>query len=220
MSHRLHFRSELGALFLQAEADFGNRIITLSGENGSGKTTLLRTIAGLSATHGTLMVHGRVWLDSALGFALPPQDRRIGCMWNNPALLPWLTVAENITLGTAADALQATDLAEALQIDHLLQRKPSMLSTGEAQRIALARAICRQPVMLLLDEPFSAQAPKLRNHLRAWLRSWQQAQQCPVWVVSHDMDDVVALGGYHWRMREGRLWTAIDSIEQQRRSIA
>jgi len=220
MSHSLHFKSELGALSLRAEAEFGNTMITLSGENGSGKTTLLRTIAGLSPSHGSLIVGGSIWLDSASNFILPPQDRHIGCMWNNPLLLPWLTVIENIALGRVMDVSALTSLAEALQIDYLLQRKPAMLSTGEAQRIALARAIYRKPAMVLLDEPFSAQAPKLRKHLRAWLRDWQQAQHCPVWVVSHDMDDVAALGGDHWRMREGRLWKGVEPAKNQRRSIA
>jgi len=220
MSHHLRLRSELGSLSLRAEAAFSDTIITISGENGSGKTTLLRTIAGITHSNGMLIVDGRIWLDSVSGFSLSPQARHVGCVWHSPALLPWLTVANNIVLGAAMHDLQLKAIAESLHLDHLLQRKPDMLSTGEAQRVTLARAVYRQPAMLLLDEPFSAQAPQLRDPLRAWLQSWQQTRQIPVLIVSHDSEDIMALGGCHWRMREGRLWTGIEDATSQRRSTA
>jgi len=211
VKRHIHVSARLGALRLQADASFSDAFIIISGENGAGKTTLLRCLAGLEPAHGQLMFADRVWLDSSAGFVLSSGKRRVGCLWADTALLPWLSVEKNITLGVhPVDQCWLSLLAEKLEIACLMQRKPNMLSTGEAQRVALARAICRKPEVLLIDEPFSAQAPAVRQRLRTALKTIQAELQLPVIMVSHDGEDARVLANQHWRMREGRLMTEIN----------
>jgi len=208
MKNRIKIKALVGALDLQADVTFSDEMIIISGENGAGKTTLLRCLAGLETARGHMLVKQQLWLDSAADFVLPTQIRHIGCVWPDAALLPWLTAEKNITLGIdQVDDSWLNLLAERLEITALMQRKPHMLSTGEAQRVALVRAIYRKPSALLLDEPFSAQAPAIRQRLRAVLKAVQVELNIPVIMVSHDREDAEMLADQHWRMREGRLLT-------------
>jgi len=211
VKNRMQITARLGMLELQADAVFADEFIIISGENGTGKTTLLRCLAGLEQACGQLLFAGRVWLDSSAGFILAPEKRRVGCVWADTALLPWLSVEMNITLGVnPVNHDWLAQLAEQMEITALMQRKPNMLSTGEAQRVALARAICRKPAVLLIDEPFSAQAPAVRQRLRSALKTIQAELQIPVLMVSHDMEDASVLADQHWRMRQGRLMTQVN----------
>jgi molybdate transport system ATP-binding protein len=204
--NRIQITARLGALDLQVDTDFANAFIIISGENGAGKTTLLRCLAGLETGHGQVIVNDRLWLDDHTGFVLPAGQRNVGCVWADAALLPWLSVEKNITLGSEqVDQDWLAQLAGQLELTILMQRSPHMLSTGEAQRVALVRAIFKRPSVLLLDEPFSAQAPAIRQRLRLNLKSMQAALQIPVIMVSHDAEDAQVLAHQHWRMREGKL---------------
>lgn len=206
MNNCIQITIRIGQLALQADARFSDEFIIVSGENGAGKTTLLRCVAGLEQTQGQMIFNGRVWLDSSAGFVLPAEARHIGCVWTDAALLPWLSVEKNITLGSnQVDKVWLSRLMEQLEITALMQRKPHMLSTGEAQRVALARAVYRKPSILLLDEPFSAQAPAIRKRLRVSLKSIQSELQIPIMMISHDAQDASMLADLHWRMREGQL---------------
>ena len=210
MNH-INIQTKLGALDLQVQASFANEVIIISGENGAGKTTLLRCMAGLQACSGSILVNDKVWLDSAAGFALPTNQRGLGFVWAEEVLLPWLVVAQNIQLGVAQeDKAWLMQVCEQLEIAHLVKRKPAMLSTGEAQRVSLARALYRKPSMLLLDEPFSAQAPDIRARLRKVLKNMQQTLAIPLLMISHDAEDAKALAQQHWRMREGKLIISIN----------
>ena len=208
--NRMQVSSQLGALHVQADYEFSNAFIIVSGENGAGKTTLLRCLAGLQKAQGQVIVGGHVWLDHCAGFACSPKQRKVGCVWTDAALLPWLSVEKNITLGIKnADQVRLTTLAEQLEIAPLMQRKPNMLSSGEMQRVTLARAIYRKPAMLLLDEPFSAQAPAIRQRLRLCLKTMQRELNIPVIMVSHDGEDTKVLAQQHWHMRQGKLLTSL-----------
>ncbi len=204
--NRIQMVARLGALDLQVDSKFTNAFIIISGENGAGKTTLLRCLAGLETGYGQVLVNDRLWLDDHTSFVLPAGQRHVGCVWADAALLPWLSVEKNITLGSEqVDQDWLAQLAGQLELTTLMQRSPPMLSTGEAQRVALARAIYKRPSVLLLDEPFSAQAPAIRQRLRLRLKSMQAAMQIPVIMVSHDAEDAQVLAHQHWRMREGKL---------------
>ncbi|MBL4775167.1 MAG: ATP-binding cassette domain-containing protein [Mariprofundus sp.] len=204
--NRIQITAGLGSLALQVDAHFNSELIIISGENGTGKTTLLRCLAGLQQAQGQVTINSQVWLDSCAGFSLPPEQRQVGCVWADAALLPWLSIEKNIVLGgDNVDVAWLHQLADQLEVTPLLQRQPQMLSTGEKQRIALARAMYRKPSVLLLDEPFSAQAPAIRGRLREVLRSIQAELQTPVIMVSHDAEDAKVLAHQHWHMREGKL---------------
>ena len=209
--NRIQITTTLGSLHLDVQADFTHEIIIISGENGAGKTTLLRCLAGLEACQGQLQIGGDVWLDSAAKFVKPIEQRNIGFVWSNAVLLPWLDVQSNIELGVHdGDTAWFNEVCEALEVCSLLKRKPAMLSTGEAQRVSLARALYIKPSLLLLDEPFSAQAPDIRLRLRQALKALQQALGIPVLMVSHDAEDAKVLAQQHWRMREGKLIVSIN----------
>jgi len=217
MKHHIQITTQLGSMQLQAVAEFTDESIIISGENGSGKTTLLRCLAGLEYSEGRMSFNSKLWLDSGVGFVLPPQARHIGCVWTDVALLPWLNVEKNILLGVEAeDKNWLAELSSLLEIYPLLKRKPSLLSSGESQRVALARAIYKRPSVLLLDEPFSAQAPAIRQRLRVVLKSIQNDMNMTVIMVSHDQEDARKLADQHWRMREGRLLNEIAEIGMSR----
>ena len=213
MNH-IRITTTLGSLDLDVQADFAHEVIVISGENGAGKTTLLRCLAGLEACQGQLQIAGDVWLDSAAGFVKPTEQRNIGFVWSDAVLLPWLDAEANIMLGVKdGDAVWFSKVCEALEVSPLLKRKPAMLSTGEAQRISLARAWYIKPSLLLLDEPFSAQAPDIRLRLRQALKDLQQVLDIPVLMVSHDAEDAKVLAQQHWRMREGKLMNSVASTK-------
>ena len=216
MNH-IRITTTLGSLDLDAQAEFSREIIVVSGENGSGKTTLLRCLAGLEDCQGQFQIAGDVWLDSAAEFVKPTEQRNIGFVWSDAVLLPWLNAEANIMLGVKdGDAAWFTKVCEALEVNPLLKRKPAMLSTGEAQRVSLARAWYIKPSLLLLDEPFSAQAPDIRLRLRQALKDLQQTLDIPVLMVSHDAEDAKVLAQQHWRMREGKLMAEVKTKPQDK----
>lgn len=141
----------------------------LLGSSGSGKSMTLRCIAGLDKpTRGRIVLGERVLYDSEAGINLPPQERKVGFLFQNYALFPHLTVAGNIAMGLRGMEKQqrkktVKEMIARVKLDGLEDRFPRQLSGGQQQRVALARALVLQPQVLLLDEPFSA----LDNHLRS-----------------------------------------------------
>ncbi|MDQ6979297.1 MAG: ATP-binding cassette domain-containing protein [Mariprofundaceae bacterium] len=206
MKHDFHLSYDIGALHLDVQAAFNDEIIVISGENGAGKSTLLRCLAGLESATGTIHINQRCWLDSSTGLNVATEQRGMGFVWPAAVALPWLTVEQNILLGAKHDDdKNVHTLCENFALHHLLGRRASMLSTGEAQRLALVRAMVGKPNLLLLDEPFSAQAPHVRRRFRAQLKTWQTQHNIPIIMVSHDAEDATSLAQQHWQMCEGQL---------------
>jgi ABC-type sulfate/molybdate transport systems ATPase subunit len=119
-------------------------------------------------------------------------------------LFPHLRVRENLAFGGVSDQ-EVRKVAELLMVDHLVSRRPRSLSGGEQQRVALGRALLANPVLLLLDEPFSALDRPLRNHVAAKLREYLRDRELLLVLVSHDEADAVALAQEHFLLSGGRL---------------
>lgn len=179
--------------------------VGIVGPSGAGKSTLLRVLAGVERrARGRLVVDSEVWLDSESGVSLPPWERKVGWVPQEPSLFPHLTVLENLAYsGSPLDRVR--EVAARLEVEALLDRRPRRLSGGERQRVALGRALLSAPRLLLLDEPFSALDRPLRAKLARLVRSWATEQDVPLVLVSHDEEDTEVLADERWRLVEGVL---------------
>jgi ABC-type Fe3+/spermidine/putrescine transport system ATPase subunit len=171
----------------------GGRVLVLLGPSGAGKTTLLDTIAGLRPAMG-----GTVHLAGQELTALPPDQRRIGVVFQRGALFPNLSVAENVRFGLRARREAGTGHADTLLsrlgLEQLADRSPRSLSGGETQRVALARALAIRPGLLLLDEPLSALDLPAREELRGTLQGLLADLAVPTVYVTHDRDEALSIG--------------------------
>jgi len=172
------------------------QLLALVGPSGAGKSTVLRCIAGLhSPATGKVRSNQRDWFDSQQNINLTPQQRKVGFVFQNYALFPHLTVAENIHLAITDknDAQFADTLLSKVRLHGLGQRYPHQLSGGQQQRVALARALARNPEVLLLDEPFSAVDKVTRRKLYLELNSLRRELDIPIILVTHDLDEAAML---------------------------
>ncbi len=200
----------------------GREVTVLFGPSGSGKTTLLRMIAGLEQPdEGYISAADRVLFDGTVN--LKPEARKIGFVFQNYALFPWLTVRKNIRFGLPRSRRQSSTawldtLTTTLGIGSLLDQRPARLSGGEAQRVALARALAPHPELLLMDEPFSAVGGALRIQLRNFIRGIQKEWGIPVVLVTHDLTEAHLIGDHLIRLDAGRVSYdgPIDGLVQNR----
>ena len=203
MTASLH--KQLGAFRLEAEFRLDVGITALLGPSGSGKTTLLRCLAGLERPEaGLISRDGEVWFEASRGIALPPQRRRVGMVFNDYALFPHLNVRRNVAYG-AKDPRRVSALLDRMELAGLEERIPAQLSAGQQQRVALARAIASEPSLLLMDEPFAALDPLLRDRLHDALLPQLASLGIPVLLVSHDLAEACHLATSLLIMDEGRI---------------
>lgn len=173
-------------------------ILALVGPSGCGKTTTLRLIAGLERPdEGVIRLNGRTV--AGPGVFLPPEQRQVGMVFQDHALFPHLTVAQNVAFGLAgrpaAEVRAKTDEMLALVgLEHLKRRYPHALSGGERQRTALARALAPCPLVLLLDEPFSSLDADLRGEMREQVRAILKARGVTAVFVTHDQEEALYMG--------------------------
>ena len=179
----------LGPVSLDIPTD---RVLVVLGPSGAGKTILLETIAGLRPQQA-----GHISLAGTDITTLPPERRRIGLVFQDAALFPHLTVADNVRFGPRASRTAGpdgtSDLLRQLGIEHLADRSPRSLSGGERQRVALARALAIQPRLLLLDEPLSALDQPTREDMRALLQHLLTQLEIPAAHVTHDRDEALSI---------------------------
>ncbi len=187
---------------LAAEFSSEKDVVVLFGPSGSGKTLTLHAIAGLiKPDRGSIEIEGVTYFDSARSVNVPARKRGIGYVFQDYALLPHLTVDENVRFGLAdffgrtspSDRKRADDVVEIFELGKLKNACPRDLSGGQRQRAALARAIVMNPRLLLLDEPFSALDPLMRARLRAEFMRARDHFDIPVVLITHDPEDVGAL---------------------------
>jgi molybdate transport system ATP-binding protein len=188
-------------------------VLGVLGPNGAGKSTLLRALAGLTPiTAGRIAVDGVVLDDPATGTFVPAERRGVGLVFQNYRLFPHLSVRDNVAFApraAGADRQRSRDLAHPwlarLDLLELAERKPAELSGGQAQRVAVARALAVGPSLLLLDEPLAALDAQTRLDMRVQLRRYISAFHGPVLVVTHDPLEALVLADRLAVIEEGRL---------------
>ncbi len=181
----------------------------LLGPSGCGKTTVLRAIAGFEpVTNGSIRLYGEEV--SRNGWSLPPEKRKLGMVFQDYALFPHLSVADNITfgLGNVSRKTQAATvdrLLELVNMEGANQRYPHELSGGQQQRVSLARALAPEPGLLLLDEPFSNLDVELRERLVADVRDILRLQGTAALFVTHDQHEAFVMGERTGVMNQGHI---------------
>ncbi len=184
-------------------------LVCLLGPSGCGKTTVLRAIAGFQAlSAGEIVLNGRVV--SRPGLTLPPERRRVGMVFQDYALFPHLTVAQNVAFGlyggTALNRRATINaLLRTVGLEGTHDRYPHELSGGQQQRVALARALAPQPDLILMDEPFSSLDIDMRERLSQEVREILKEHGATAVLVTHDQHEAFALGDLVGVMQEGRL---------------
>jgi len=181
-------------------------VVALLGPSGCGKSTLLRMVAGLERQFG-----GRVLVD---GESVAGPSTKVGVMFQEPRLMPWLTVAENIGFGLRGkvDQDDLTSLIQQVGLAGFEQALPKQLSGGMAQRVAIARGLITRPSLLLLDEPFSAVDAFTRMHLQELLLEVVNRRGATILLVTHDVDEALYLSDRVIVMspRPGRIETTVQ----------
>ena len=181
--------------------------IVMVGPSGCGKSTLLRMVAGLER-----VTEGDIWINDQRVTEMEPKDRGIAMVFQNYALYPHMSVEENMAWGLKIRGMGKQQIAERvkeaariLELDGLLKRRPRELSGGQRQRAALARCLVRQQPVLLLDEPFSALDPALRQEMLSLVADVCEQQQLTLLMVSHSVEDAARIAPRSMVVAEGRI---------------
>ncbi|EPD7102097.1 sulfate/molybdate ABC transporter ATP-binding protein [Campylobacter coli] len=182
-----------------------NEITAIFGESGAGKTTLLKIIAGLiKPEFGRIEVGDELWFDTQKNVNLAIQKRKIGFVFQDYALFPNMSVKENISYA-ATSKQKAEELLSLMNLENLAKIYPKNLSGGQAQRVALTRALAREPQILLLDEPLSALDFKMRSFLQDELVKILQHFKITTLLVSHDLAEIYKLSHRILELSDGKI---------------
>lgn len=205
-------------------------VVALFGPSGAGKSLTLQTIAGLQRpTAGHVRIGGRTLFDAQRGIDVPASERGVGYLFQSYALFPHLSVRENVAFGLTSwwrphlqpsDALRVDGLLRSFGLAELARSRPNALSGGQQQRVALARALACDPAVLLLDEPFAALNPLLRQGLRQELVQACARWHTPVVMITHDIDDVLALADVAFVIEQGQVVREVDVRAGAGREVA
>ena len=182
-------------------------LMVIVGPSGSGKTTALRMLAGLESISG-----GEILIGEKVVNRVAPRERDVAMVFQDYALYPQMSVFDNLAFGLRRRKVPKADIAarvqtaaELLDIAHLLQRKPGQLSGGQAQRVALGRALVREPQVFLMDEPLSNLDAKLRTQTRGEIKRLQQEVRTTTVYVTHDQVEAMTMGDRIAVMNDGVL---------------
>jgi molybdate transport system ATP-binding protein len=211
MSIAVALHQRFGAFELSADFAVGSGVSALFGPSGAGKTTIARALAGLlKPEHGRIAIGGRVMFDSEAGIFVPPRLRRIGYVFQDARLFPHLRVDANLRFGwrrapVRAGAAEFDAIVQLLGLEHLLARRPSGLSGGEARRVALGRALLSSPELLILDEPLAGLDEARRAEILPWLERLRDGARLPMLYITHAIDEVARLADTVLVVRDGRI---------------
>lgn len=208
--HRRAFELRIDNLEIAA-----GEIFALLGRTGSGKTVLMESIAGaFPLDEGAILMNGQNLDD------IPIQDRGLGVLYQDYALFPHMTVFDNIAYGLRRVKAspeevhhRVTEMLNLFQIEQLADKRPGIISGGEAQRTALARALVLQPEALILDEPFSALDPTTKLHMYDMLRRIHERFGCTIIFVTHDFNEAQTLAERIGIILDGQLQAITSSAE-------
>ena len=181
--------------------------ITLYGPSGAGKTSILKMIAGLlSPSEGNIIVNGKSWFNSEKKTNLSPQKRNVGFVFQNYALFPNMSVAQNLKYAQQVkDHSFYNEIVDMLEINHFLDQNINLLSGGQQQRISIGRALLNKPEILLLDEPLSALDVEMRSKLQDYLKAIHKKFGITTVLVSHDPGEILKLSSKVIELREGKI---------------
>jgi molybdate transport system ATP-binding protein len=186
-------RRRIGGRDIAAQFEAGAGVTALFGPSGAGKTSILDMIAGLARPDaGRIVRDGEVLFDAAAGIDVTPERRRIGYVFQDRRLFPHLRVRDNLRFADRAADVNAT--VALLGIAHLLDRWPRHLSGGEAQRVAIGRALLSNPALLLLDEPLSHLDRARADEVLSAIERLRDATALPILYVTHDRAELARLG--------------------------
>ena len=192
-------RLKHGRFKIDAQLNAGPGVTALFGRSGSGKSTLVHLLAGLiNPDEGVIRVENRTLFDSSQNINLAPQDRHVGCVFQEARLFPHLSVQKNLKYGLnrLPEHLHSETFAqvvEVLGLEHLLTRRPARLSGGEKQRVAIGRALLSNPNLLLMDEPLANLDSARKSEILPYIERLSATFNLPVVYVSHNIDEVVRL---------------------------
>jgi molybdate transport system ATP-binding protein len=212
MGLEVAFQADIGAdgVSIAFEAPAAG-VTALFGESGAGKSTVLNVTAGLlKPRSGRVIVGGRVLLDTQSGVNVPPEQRRIGYVFQDGRLFPHLSVRRNLEYGARRSAgglaeNRLADIVGLLGIELLLERKPGSLSGGEKQRVAIGRALLSNPELLLLDEPLAALDAARKHEIIPYLDALRAAFSVPILLVTHDYRELLRLADWLVLLERGRV---------------
>lgn len=214
MSLAVDIHKRLGAFHLDVAFEAEKGITCLLGPSGCGKSYTLKCIAGIERPDsGHIELDGRVLFDSKEKIDLPPQKRQVGYLFQNYALFPNMTVAQNIRCGLRREKDKAVreqrlrEMIRLMRLEGLEKHRPWQLSGGQAQRVALARIMVSEPRLLMLDEPFSALDSHLRDLLKIELRDILRAYGREVLMVTHSREEAYNLSREIAVMDAGQILT-------------
>ena len=220
MALEVDIEKQAGDFHLKAAFTCGEEFLGILGASGCGKSMTLKCIAGIERPdRGRIVLDGRVLFDSEKRICLPPQKRRVGYLFQNYALFPNMTVRQNILCGLHEEKDRKTKEKEAGRIIELLQLgdvvslRPAQLSGGQAQRTALGRILVNRPLLLMLDEPFSALDMHLRLKLQMELKSLLTAYGKGILMVTHDRDEAFRMCSRIGVMSAGKMLTVKKTKE-------
>jgi molybdate transport system ATP-binding protein len=199
-----------GAITLKFDFSCKPGISVITGASGSGKTSLLDCIAGLlSPTTGSIKFGDKIFYDSEKRINMPPQDRRVGYVLQRPSLFPHMTVRKNIeyafqrSVQTGSRATKVDELSKEFGIDNLLERKPNQISGGQAQRVALVRAIAADPLLFLFDEPLSSLDEQSRAEMVIAIKKVKAVTGKSILYVTHSSLEADELANYRITVSNG-----------------
>ncbi len=199
MAFEIQIERRLGDTLITKGFVAGGGLTALFGPSGAGKTSILNMIAGLlRPDSGHITVDGQVLFDSGKNIDVPPERRRLGYVFQDPRLFPHRRVRANLLYGyrlaePARRWMSLDDALDFLGISHLLDRWPGTLSGGEAQRVAIGRALLSGPKFLLMDEPLSSLDSARRLEIMAVIERIRDEIKLPILYVSHDREEVQRL---------------------------